>query len=263
MLLSLSQSATQHSSHSAASQVYEELRRVGKTHGRRVQQARFVVLKSPDIPSMLVETGFISNPTEERNLRDPGHQERLAKAIMQGLKEFFVESPPPGTLLAERKKVPVRHVIAKGDTLSEIADRYQVSLAMLRQTNEIRSDHLIRIGQVLVISFFAALALGHGSAHVALLAAVYLLMGVFTTANGLPQTRILLASCPRDRITHALAASQVVIAISSGISRLGSASRAAAGIKPILRPIACSTNTGSAGQLPAFSSLANCTMCDQ
>ena len=151
VLLSLSQSATQHSSHSAASQVYEELRRVGKTHGRRVQQARFVVLKSPDIPSMLVETGFISNPTEERNLRDPAHQERLAKAIMLGIKNFFVEAPPPGTLLAEQRKTPIRHVIAKGDTLSEIADRYQVSLNTLRRENAIRSDNHIRVGQVLVI----------------------------------------------------------------------------------------------------------------
>ncbi|MDJ0739506.1 MAG: N-acetylmuramoyl-L-alanine amidase [Gammaproteobacteria bacterium] len=151
VLLSLSQAATQHSSHSAATQVYKELGRVGKTHGRRVQQARFVVLKSPDIPSLLVETGFISNPTEERNLRDPAHQERLAKAIMQGVKRFFVESPPPGTLLAEKRKKPLRHVIAKGDTLSEIADRYQVSVAMLRRTNAIRSDNLIRVGQVLVI----------------------------------------------------------------------------------------------------------------
>jgi N-acetylmuramoyl-L-alanine amidase len=151
VLLSLSQAATQHSSLSAANKIYKQLRGVGKTHGRKVQQARFVVLKSPDIPSILVETGFISNPNEERRLRNPDHQERLAKAIMRGLKEFFTEAPPPGTLLAERKNVPVKHVIAKGDTLSEIADRYQVSLAMLRRTNEIRSDHLIRIGQVLVI----------------------------------------------------------------------------------------------------------------
>ena len=151
VLLALSQSATQHASLSAAAKVYAELGHVGKVHGRRVQQAGFLVLKSPDIPSMLVETGFISNPEDERNLRDARYQDKLAKAIMRGVETFFSEAPPPGTLLAERKKTPLKHVISRGDTLSEIADRYQVSLAMLRQTNDIRSDNLIRVGQVLLI----------------------------------------------------------------------------------------------------------------
>jgi N-acetylmuramoyl-L-alanine amidase len=151
VLLDLSQSATRHASLSAASKVYRELGRVGKVHGRRVQQAGFMVLKSPDIPSMLVETGFISNPAEERNLRDPKYQERMAKAIMAGVQRFFDDAPPPGTLLAERQKKTQKHVIARGDTLSEIADRYEVSLAALRRKNDIRSEHLIRVGQVLVI----------------------------------------------------------------------------------------------------------------
>ena len=151
VLLDLSQSATQHASLSAAAKVYAELRQVGKTHGRRVQQAGFLVLKSPDIPSMLVETGFISNPVEETSLRDPEYQERMAKAVTAGVLRFFNEAPPPGTLLAERQKTTVKHVIAKGDTLSEIADRYRVSVATLRRENDIRSDNLIRVGQVLVI----------------------------------------------------------------------------------------------------------------
>jgi N-acetylmuramoyl-L-alanine amidase len=151
VLIDLSQSATRHASLSAASQVYQQLGRVGKTHGRRVQQAGFMVLKSPDIPSMLVKTGFISNPGEERNLRDPGFQERMAKAIMHGVRAYFKESPPPGTLLAERQTKTIKHVIARGDTLSEIADRYQVSLASLRRENRIRSDNHIEIGQVLLI----------------------------------------------------------------------------------------------------------------
>ena len=151
VLIDLSQSATRHASLSAASQVYKQLGRVGKTHGRRVQQAGFMVLKSPDIPSMLVETGFISNPDEERNLRNPRFQERMAKAIMHGVRAYFTEAPPPGTLLAERQTKTIKHVIARGDTLSEIADRYQVSLASLRRENRIRSDNHIQIGQVLVI----------------------------------------------------------------------------------------------------------------
>jgi len=151
VLLDLSQSATRHASLSAATSVYRELGRVGKTHGRRVQQAGFMVLKSPDVPSVLVETGFISNPKEERKLRDPKYQERMAKAIMTGIKKFFTQAPPPGTLLAENQAKTTRHVISRGDTLSEIADRYQVSLASLRRENRIRSDNHIRIGQVLVI----------------------------------------------------------------------------------------------------------------
>jgi N-acetylmuramoyl-L-alanine amidase len=151
VLLDLSQSATQHASLSAATQVYKQLGKAGKTHGRRVQQAGFMVLKSPDIPSILVETGFISNPGEESNLRDPGQQERMAKAIMRGVQVYFQEAPPPGTWLAQNQRETIKHVIARGDTLSEIADRYQVSLASLRRENRIRSDNHIRIGQVLVI----------------------------------------------------------------------------------------------------------------
>lgn len=151
VLLDLSQSATRHASLRAASKVYAALGEVGKVHGRRVQQAGFMVLKSPDMPSMLVETGFISNPKEERNLRDPEHQERMATAIRKGVEAYFNEAPPPGTLLAERQGRILKHVIAKGDTLSEIADRYQVSMASLRRQNRLRDDHLIRIGQVLVI----------------------------------------------------------------------------------------------------------------
>ncbi|MCB1774760.1 MAG: N-acetylmuramoyl-L-alanine amidase [Gammaproteobacteria bacterium] len=151
VLLDLSQSATQHASLGAADKVYKELRQVGKVHGKRVQQAGFVVLKSPDIPSILVETGFISNPGEEQNLRDPQYQERMARAVMEGIKIYFESSPPPGTWLAEQRRKVRKHVIERGDTLSEIADRYQVSIAQLRQTNDIRSDNRIRIGQVLVI----------------------------------------------------------------------------------------------------------------
>lgn len=151
VLLDLSQSATQHASFGVANKVYRQLRHVGKTHGKKVQRANFLVLKSPDIPSMLVETGFISNPDEESNLRDAGYQERMARAIMAGVKQYFSESPPPGTVLARQQKKTQKHVIVRGDTLSEIADRYQVTVARLCRENRIRRDNHIRIGQVLVI----------------------------------------------------------------------------------------------------------------
>lgn len=150
VLLDLSQSGTQQASEAAAAKIYRELGRVGRVHGTRVQKARFVVLKSPDIPSMLVETGFISNPTEERNLASAAYQERLAKSLLAGIETYFETTPPPGTYLAKAKNDDRKHVIRRGDTLSEIASRYRVSLTSLRKVNRLQGDR-IRIGQVLRI----------------------------------------------------------------------------------------------------------------
>ena len=153
VLLDLSQSAAQEASLAAAQKVYRNLAKLGKVHARRIQRAGFVVLKAPDIPSMLIETGFISNPTEERNLRSPAYQRKLAKAIARGVERYFHSAPPPGTLIArlERERRPREHVIARGETLSMIASRYQVSLGKLRHVNRIKNDRRIRVGQVLRI----------------------------------------------------------------------------------------------------------------
>ncbi len=152
VLLDLSQTAAMEASNEVAQEVHGELSKLGKTHKRQVQQAGFVVLKSPDIPSLLVETAFISNPREERKLNDPAHQRRLAAALMQGIRDFFHRSPPPGTWLADNRKPPSEHeyVISRGDTLSTIAQRHQVSLSILKQFNGLSSDR-IRIGQKLRI----------------------------------------------------------------------------------------------------------------
>jgi N-acetylmuramoyl-L-alanine amidase len=124
------------------------LKTVGRTHKSAVQQAGFAVLKSPDVPSILVETAFISNPEEERKLLNPRHQEKMARAILTGLRGYFRNSPPPGTLMASLKSR--KHTISRGDTLGRIADQYDISLASLKSANGISSD-IIRIGQVLVI----------------------------------------------------------------------------------------------------------------
>jgi N-acetylmuramoyl-L-alanine amidase len=145
VLLDLSQTATVSASIDAGSYVLRELKHLGKPHKASVQRAGFVVLKSPDIPSILVETGFISNPDEERKLRTPAHQRQLAKAIFRGLHSYLIGNPPPNTLLAARQ-----HVIGKGDTLSDIAQRYQVPLDALRMLNNLSGD-LIRVGTVLHI----------------------------------------------------------------------------------------------------------------
>ncbi|OOZ35734.1 N-acetylmuramoyl-L-alanine amidase [Solemya velesiana gill symbiont] len=148
VLLDLSQTATQQASHQAAQAVFSQLKRQGKTHKNTVQKAGFMVLKSPDVPSMLVETAFISNPSEERKLNDPAHQQRLVNAIMKGIRSYFRQSPPPGTLLAQA--APKKHTIERGDTLSGIAEQYQISLSQLRSANGLSGDR-IRIGQVLSI----------------------------------------------------------------------------------------------------------------
>jgi N-acetylmuramoyl-L-alanine amidase len=100
VLLDVTQKESVSSSVEAADSVLASLRRIGTVHRPRVQHAGFVVLKSPDIPSMLVETAFISNAEDERRLRDAGQQQRLAEAIRDGVKNYFYDRPPPGTKVA-------------------------------------------------------------------------------------------------------------------------------------------------------------------
>jgi N-acetylmuramoyl-L-alanine amidase len=100
VLLDVTQKEAVSNSVEAAESVLAALRRVGPVHGKRVRHAGFVVLKSPDVPSMLVETAFISNATDERKLRDAAYQQRVAEAIHAGVRNFFYDKPPPGTKLA-------------------------------------------------------------------------------------------------------------------------------------------------------------------
>jgi N-acetylmuramoyl-L-alanine amidase len=148
VLLDLAQTATIEASTDVGSRVLAGLKSVNKLHKRKVEQAGFRVLKAPDVPSILVETAFISNPTEERNLRSSAHQQKLAQAVMNGVRGYFKHNPPPGTILALNQKR--KHVISRGETLSEIAEQYQVSLDTLRSANNLRNNTL-RIGQVLQI----------------------------------------------------------------------------------------------------------------
>jgi len=151
VLLDMTQNATLEHSNLAAKRVLANLRKVGAIHQGKVQKAGFVVLKSPDIPSMLVETAFISNPEEEKRLRSDRHQAKLASAILAGIKSYFTRHPPPGTKFAGKGKGKERcHVINQGDTLLKIAKHYDVSLTSLRNANRLESDR-IRVGQVLTI----------------------------------------------------------------------------------------------------------------
>ena len=146
VLLDLSQSATMQASDDVAGYVLDAMKRVGRTHKTDVQRANFVVLRSPDVPSMLVETAFISNPGEEKKLLDAAHRAKLAAAITAGVRDYFSITPPPGTwLAANAKAVPRQHVVSRGETLSQIAVRHGVTLASLRAANSLRGD-MVKVG---------------------------------------------------------------------------------------------------------------------
>lgn len=149
VLMDLSQAATLEASDDVADAILTSLKDIGKVHKPKVERANFAVLRSPDVPSVLVETAFISNPDEERKLRDPNHQKKLAQAIGQGIRDHFHHMPPLGTWIANHR-TPGRHVVSRGDTLGDIASRYNTSVRALRTANKLRSDN-IRIGTTLVI----------------------------------------------------------------------------------------------------------------
>jgi N-acetylmuramoyl-L-alanine amidase len=158
VLLDLSQNASLSASLDVGNKVAGEMGKIAKMHRKTVQQAGFLVLKSPDLPSILVETAFISNPDEEKQLRDRGYQGRLSNSILAGIRDYFYTNPPPDTQIAmDLRRQPtrqVRHVVARGDTVSEIAERYNVSTADIRRANKLSSDN-IRIGQTLSIPIYS------------------------------------------------------------------------------------------------------------
>ncbi|MBN8737951.1 MAG: N-acetylmuramoyl-L-alanine amidase [Lysobacterales bacterium 69-70] len=154
VLLDLSQGATMEASSAIAQIVLKALGKIGPTHRGYVEKANFVVLRSPDVPSILVETAFITNPAEEKRLTDPEHRNKLASAVVDGIKSYFMQTPPPGTWFAANstgRRGPSEHVVARGETLSGIAARHRVSLGALREANRIAADGNVRVGDVLDI----------------------------------------------------------------------------------------------------------------
>lgn len=164
-----------------------EIGGMAKLHKHHVEQAGFMVLKSVSVPSLLVETGFISNPAEARNLGNKDYQEKMAASIFKGIKQYFDRIPPPGTVLAARKsgqtvitpanpvkettsvapvalpkpdnkpvvikpeiKKPVVHIVKRGETLSRISARYNVTIAAIKKHNGLKSS-TVYVGQKLKI----------------------------------------------------------------------------------------------------------------
>jgi len=153
VLLDLSMTASLSISLELGKMVLGSMSKIGRMHKRHVEQAGFAVLKSPDIPSVLVETGFLSNPGEARKLKGAKYQNQMAKAIFKGIKGYFQASPPVGTLLASvknRRQSLTKYTIAPGDTLSVIAQKHATSMANLKTLNGLKTSS-IRVGQVIKV----------------------------------------------------------------------------------------------------------------
>lgn len=150
VLIDLSQTATIGASLHMGERVLRNLDTVTRLHNRRVEQARFMVLKSPDIPSILVETGFISNPFEEKNLTTPTYQTRLTQAIFQGIKNYFWDYPPHGSRIEAMAGSNAVHIVRAGESLPQIAQRYHLSQTALQAANHLATAS-IRSGQKLII----------------------------------------------------------------------------------------------------------------
>lgn len=153
VLLDMSMTASRSDSRQVAKNIHKNISRFARMHKPTVEQAGFVVLKSPDIPSLLVETGFISNPGEAKKLKTRSYQRQMAKAIHAGITSHFARKPPMMTYVAEAQASSPSartYKVVRGDTLSVIASRNGVPLKALRAANKLTSDR-IRVGQVLRI----------------------------------------------------------------------------------------------------------------
>ncbi|CAM2817129.1 LysM peptidoglycan-binding domain-containing protein [Vibrio neptunius] len=149
-LLDLQFSHSQKEGYKVATKILKQMSREGiKLHKKQPVNASLAVLKSPDIPSVLVETGFITNPTEEKLLFQRSHQDKLARALTKAIVQYFEANPPEGTLFANRGKT-IKHKVKRGESLSVIAKKYGTTTKAIMQTNKLKSSGLA-IGQVLSI----------------------------------------------------------------------------------------------------------------
>jgi len=149
-LLDMSMDHSLTTSYDLSRDMIKNLGKVTKLHKRTPQAASLAVLTSPDIPSILVETGFISNPKEEKNLNWSVYRQKLAQSIFNGLKQHFKGSPPDNSLWAKWKQQNRTHRVRSGESLSLLAQRYNVQVSTLKKANNLHSD-VVRIGQVLTI----------------------------------------------------------------------------------------------------------------
>ncbi len=154
VLIDLSMNAKIQASLEVGDQVIQSLGEVIHMRRDNVEQAAFAELKLADIPSLLVEAGYITNARDARNLDSPQWRRNFARALAEGITQWFYEGPPQGTWVAWQKEhggiVPATYTVKRGDNLSEIAERFSVSMTALKGANDLDSN-TIRIGQVLSI----------------------------------------------------------------------------------------------------------------
>lgn len=147
-VLDLLKRNSQKEGYEVAKNVLKELKKVTHLHKSAPAAASLAVLKSPDIPSLLVEAGFMSNPKEEKLLQTKSHQKKIANAIFKGIIAYFRASPPDGTLLSALKGV--KHRVKSGQSLASIAQKYGVSASKIKSDNKLDSSSL-REGQVVIV----------------------------------------------------------------------------------------------------------------
>src|SRR5690554_2919667 len=152
VLVDLSMTATLNSSLQVGNQVLSSMGKMARLHKPHVEQAGFMVLKSPDVPSILVETGFISNPEEARKLGSPAYRKEMAHAIFHGVRQHFAQNPPAGSYLVAQQgsSRAHEHIISSGDMLIGIAQRYNVTVNQLLAHNNLKT-HVIKVGQKIKI----------------------------------------------------------------------------------------------------------------
>ncbi|NWO01771.1 MAG: N-acetylmuramoyl-L-alanine amidase [Idiomarinaceae bacterium] len=147
-LLDMSMDSSIAGAYTAAKHIIDEMSTITKMHKKTPQAASLAVLKSPDKPSLLVETGFISNPREEQLLTSNAHQQKLARALYNGIRRYFVSNPIDNTYLANQSSFS--YTVKSGDSLSVLAQRYNTTVKAIKSENKLTSNSL-KIGQKLTI----------------------------------------------------------------------------------------------------------------
>ncbi|MEZ8117481.1 N-acetylmuramoyl-L-alanine amidase [Vibrio splendidus] len=152
-LLDLQFSHSQKEGYKLATTILSEMGKVAKLHNSKPINTSLAVLRSPQIPSVLVETGFISNPTEEKLLFQRSHQDKLARAVTKAVVKYLKANPPEGIILSNATSSMgsvSQHKVSRGESLSVIASKYGTSTQTLMKFNNLKSSSLA-IGQVLKI----------------------------------------------------------------------------------------------------------------
>lgn len=186
VLVDLSMTATVGSSLEVGKSVLGKMGGIARLHKKQVEQAGFLVLKSPDVPSILIETGFISNPKEAKLLATSSYRKKMATVIFDGMQKYFSRKPPAGSYVAWKKaggkesdlwiasspagndakqkntavsaisnsasgSNNIVHTVRSGDSLSTVAEKYRVSMRKIKSLNGLKSN-TIKIGQKLIIA---------------------------------------------------------------------------------------------------------------